>query len=95
MNHSIQELHAALQAMRSRPLFSRWPEDLQVVLDDPVRARLVRLEATGRRRQRSGINTTTTARPARWPPPRPPTPGCVSNEFTATSPGFDFSWSPL
>ena len=52
MNHSIQELHAALQAMRSRPLFSRWPEDLQVVLDDPVRAR-----------------------PARWPPPRPPTTG--------------------
>ena len=45
MNHSIQELHAALQAMRSRPLFRRWPEDLQVVLDDPVRARLVRLEA--------------------------------------------------
>ena len=75
MNHSIQELHAALQAMRSRPLFSRWPEDLQVVLDDPVRARLVRLEATGRRRRRSGINTTTTARPARWPPPRPPTTG--------------------
>ena len=68
MNHSIQELHAALQAMRSRPLFSRWPEDLQVVLDDPVRARLVRLEATGRRRRRSGINATTTARPARWPP---------------------------
>ena len=58
MNHSIQELHAALQAMRSRPLFSRWPEDLQVVLDDPVRARLVRLEATsGRIEARFQLNS--------------------------------------
>lgn len=70
MNHSIQELQAALQAMRSRPPFTRWPADLQAVLADPVSARLVRLEATGRRRSRAGINTTSTTRPARWPPPR-------------------------
>ncbi|MBS0501140.1 MAG: hypothetical protein JSR74_12555 [Proteobacteria bacterium] len=70
MNHSIQELQAALQAMRSRPVFNRWPADLQAVMTDPVRARLVRLEATGRRRRRAGIDTTSTARPARWPPPR-------------------------
>ena len=76
MNHSIQELHAALQAMRSRPLFSRWPEDLQVVLDDPVRARLVRLEATGRRRPRTGADPpSTTNRATCWPPPRTAPPG--------------------
>lgn len=48
MNHTQQELQAAFAAMRTRPAFKSWPTDLSAVMTDPISARLVRLEATGR-----------------------------------------------
>ena len=70
------ELRAAWEAMRKRYAFRHWPNDYEAVMADPVACRLVRLEATGRRRRRPGADPpSNTARPARWPPPRPPTTG--------------------
>lgn len=70
LNFSLLEMQAALQAMRARAAFSAWPDDLQAVMSDPVRARLVRLEATGRRTQRANINTPASTPPARWRGPK-------------------------
>ena len=46
------ELRAAWVAMRRRPVFRHWPDDFDAAMADPVACRLVRLEATGRRRAR-------------------------------------------
>lgn len=39
------ELHAALARIRALPRCAAWPAELPAVLADPVRARLVRIEA--------------------------------------------------
>lgn len=67
MNHTQQELQAAFTAMRTRPAFQSWPTDLSAVMTDPIRARLVRLEATGRRRRYRALPYRT----ARQQPRRP------------------------
>ncbi|MBX9612459.1 MAG: hypothetical protein K2X51_12630 [Burkholderiales bacterium] len=43
-----QALHDAWEAMRSRANLRHWPQDFDKVMADPVRRRLVQLEATGR-----------------------------------------------
>lgn len=45
--HTTQALQAAFAAMRCRPAFRNWPQDFTQVMADPVRARLIGLEATG------------------------------------------------
>lgn len=60
---TTDELRAAWAAMRHRPAFRHWPDDFNAAMADPVACRLVRLEATGRRR----------ARPQPAAPPRPST----------------------
>ena len=47
---SPDALQAAWNAMRHRAAFLPWPAEFTQVMADPVRARLVRLEATGRTR---------------------------------------------
>lgn len=47
-NITPQALQDAWNAMRHRPAFGHWPQSFEQVIADTVRARLVRLEATGR-----------------------------------------------
>ena len=70
------ELRAAWESMRIRYAFRHWPNDYEAVMADPVACRLVRLEATGRRRLRTGADPpSTTSRATCWPPPRTAPPG--------------------
>lgn len=75
MNHTEQELLAAFTAMRIRPAFKSWPTDLSAVMTDPISARLVRLEATGRMRRYRPLPYRTARLQPRRPLPTPaPTP---------------------
>lgn len=49
--------------MRIRYAFRHWPSDYDAVMADPVACRLVRLEATGRRRRRPGARSANEHRP--------------------------------
>lgn len=49
---TTDELRAAWAAMRGRPVFCHWPDDFDTAMADPVACRLVRIEATARRRMR-------------------------------------------
>ena len=70
------ELRAAWESMRIRYAFRHWPSDYDAVMADPVAYRLVRLEATGRRKRRPGADPPlTTGRTSRWPPARAAPPG--------------------
>lgn len=40
------DLRAAWESMRHKPCFQRWPEDFDLVMQDPIASRLVRLAAT-------------------------------------------------
>ena len=51
MTPSIQELQSALDAIRQRPAHCYWPATLDEVLANPIQARLLRIEATLRRRR--------------------------------------------
>lgn len=65
------ELRAAWESMRIRYAFRHWPSDYDAVMADPVACRLVRLEATGRRRRRPGADPPmNTSRTSCWPPTR-------------------------
>lgn len=48
---STDELQAALARIRALPGCAAWPADLAAVLADPVRARLLRMDAARWRRQ--------------------------------------------
>lgn len=87
MNFNMQELNTALQVMRLRPAFAAWPTDLQTVMEDPVRARLVRLEATGQRRKRTNVNTPASNRPARWRGSNRPLPQLDRVDFKSRAAG--------
>ena len=70
------ELRAAWESMRKRYAFRNWPHDYAAVMADPGACRLVRLEATGRRRPRTGADPPTNpGRTTSWPPPRTAPPG--------------------
>ncbi|WP_439587689.1 hypothetical protein [Hydrogenophaga sp.] len=45
-------LREAWEAMRSRHCLHHWPQDFDAVMADPVRSRLVRMEACARARPR-------------------------------------------
>ena len=76
MTTTADELRAAWEAMRKRYAFRNWPNDYEAVMADPVACRLVRLEATGRRRRRPGADPpSNTGRTSYWPPPRTAPPG--------------------
>ncbi len=62
-----EALRAAWEDMRLRPAFARWPQTFDQVMADPLRCRLVRLEATARARaaQRPPRPTSQACRPAR------------------------------
>lgn len=51
MNHTTEELQSALDAIRRRPAHRHWPEQLCDVLSNPISSRLLRVEATLRRRR--------------------------------------------
>lgn len=51
MNYTTPELQAALDAIRRRPAHCYWPEQLDQVLANPLQARLLRIEASLRRRR--------------------------------------------
>lgn len=51
MNYTTEELQAALEALRRRPAHHYWPEQLDQVLANPMHARLVRIEASLRRKR--------------------------------------------
>ncbi len=51
MNFTTEELQAALEALRRRPAHHYWPEQLDQVLANPMHARLVRIEASLRRKR--------------------------------------------
>ena len=75
------ELRAAWDAMRNRYAFRHWPNDYDAVMADPVACRLVRLEATGRRRRRPGADPPlNTGRTSCWPTTRAAPPGVALDE---------------
>ena len=51
MNHTTEELQSALEAIRRRPAHRYWPEHLDDVLANPISSRLLRVEASLRRRR--------------------------------------------
>lgn len=51
MSPNTAELQAALLAIRSRPAHRYWPDQLEQVLANPLQARLLRIEASLRRRR--------------------------------------------
>lgn len=59
-------------AMRSRPAFAGWPPTFDQVMADPVRCRLVRLEATGRASAAATRAPSPACRPARPVFPKAP-----------------------
>lgn len=68
---STAELLAALVRLRALPACAGWPADLYSVLSDPVRSRLLRIEATRARRppaQRARQATRQRASGSRRPP---------------------------
>lgn len=61
------DLRTAWEAMRTRHCLCQWPQDFDQVMADPVRSRLVRMEACARARPRAP------APPHPMPGPRPET----------------------
>lgn len=53
---TTDELLAALGRIRALPRCTGWPDDLAAVLGDPVRARLLRIEAVRLRRPTARVS---------------------------------------
>lgn len=71
-NPGTDELLAALARIRALPRCAGWPADLPTVLHDPVRARLLRIEAIRWRRAPAQRARQAARMHARTPRPIPP-----------------------
>ncbi len=64
-------LRAAWEAMRRRRCLRHWPQDFDAVMADPVRSRLVQIEARARVTPRPGAPIRPQPCPTPLPAPRP------------------------